>query len=74
MTTHLIGGDVTARAQSKALAPAELEQQINPKLKQRMHEFQLQEFLETVESTQCADKWNRGGWHTGDESRTRRKR
>jgi hypothetical protein len=74
ITTHLTSGAVTAHAQSKAVASADLEQRFNPKLKQRMHELQLEEFLETVKSTQCADDWNRGGWHTGDECRAPRKR
>jgi hypothetical protein len=49
-------------------------QRINPMFMQGSYEFQLEEFLERVERTQCADEWNRGGWHTGDESRARRKR
>jgi hypothetical protein len=55
IATNLISGTVTVRAQSKAEALAEVEQQINPKLRQEGYEFQLVEFLETVEKIQCAD-------------------
>jgi hypothetical protein len=55
ITTSLIGGAVTNSPQSKAEALAELEQRINPKLKQGIYEFHLEEFLEIVEGTQCAD-------------------
>jgi ubiquinone biosynthesis protein COQ9 len=49
----LISGTVTVKAQSKAEALAEVEQRINPKLRQEGYEFQL-EFLETVERAQSA--------------------
>ncbi len=52
---NLIGGTVTVRAQSEARALAEVEQRINPKLRQDGYEFQRMEFLEIVQRTQCAD-------------------
>jgi hypothetical protein len=46
IATNLISGTVTVRAESNAEALAEVEQRINPKLKQEGYEFQLVEFLE----------------------------
>src|ERR1700732_1036265 len=57
ITTHLISGGVTARAQSKAGVLPEVDKGINPKLTQVIYEFQLQEFLETLVRTQSADEW-----------------
>jgi hypothetical protein len=50
-----IGGAATVRAQSKARGLAEVEQRINPTLRQYGYEFQLVEFLETVQTTECVD-------------------
>ncbi len=48
LAKNLTGGTVTVRAQSKARTLAEVEQRINPKLRQDRYEFQLVEFLKTV--------------------------
>jgi hypothetical protein len=48
-------GTAIVRALSKARAPAEVEQRINPKVKQNGREFQLVEFLEIAPRTQCVD-------------------
>jgi hypothetical protein len=42
------------RARRNAKVPAMAGQRINPKLKQEDHKFQLKEFLEIMERTQCA--------------------
>jgi hypothetical protein len=55
IATNLISGTVTLRAESKAEVLAEVEQRINPKLRQVSYEFQLEEFLETLERIPCAD-------------------
>jgi hypothetical protein len=52
---NLVGGTVTVRAQSKARALVEVAQRINPLLKQDRYEFQLVEFLEIAQRTQCVD-------------------
>jgi hypothetical protein len=52
---NLVGGIATVRAQSNARALAEVAQRINPALKQDRYEFQLVEFLEIVQRTQCVD-------------------
>ena len=43
LATNLISGTVTVRPQSKAEAHAEVEQRINPKLRQEGYEFQVEE-------------------------------
>jgi hypothetical protein len=53
--TNLISGSATVLARSKAGALAEVQQRINPKLRQEICEFRLEEFLKTVERTRCAD-------------------
>src|SRR5882762_791730 len=55
LATNLIVGTVTVRAQSKARTLAEVEQRIDPKLRQDRYEFQLVEFLETVQRTESVD-------------------
>ncbi len=52
---NLTCGTVTVRALSKARTLAEVEQGINPKLRQDRYEFQLVEFLETVQRTESVD-------------------
>jgi hypothetical protein len=51
MATNLTSGAVAVCARYKAEALAEVQQQIDPKLRQEGYEIQL-EFLETVELTQ----------------------
>ncbi len=55
IATNLSRQTVLIRAGCNAKAPGVVERRINPKLRQRIYEFQLEEFLETVERTQCAD-------------------
>jgi len=48
-------GTVTVRAQSKARTLAEVARRINPNRRQDRYEFQLVEFLETVQRTESVD-------------------
>lgn len=57
IATNLISGTASVLAQYKAGALAEIQLRINPKVRQDSYEFQLDEFLETVERTQCTDVW-----------------
>jgi len=52
---NLTCGTVTVRAQSKARTLAEVEQGITQSLRQDRYEFQLVEFLETVQRTESVD-------------------
>ena len=55
IATNLVIGTATLLAQCKAGALADVQQRIKPKPRQDTYEFQLEEFLETVEGTRCAD-------------------
>ena len=55
IATNLIRETLIIRAGWNAVAPAVVGQRINPKFMQGLYEFQLEEFLETLEKTQCAD-------------------
>lgn len=65
IATNLISGTLTVSAQSKAETLVKVEQEINPKLRQRGYEFQL-EFLETVERAQSACRLNPRGLPSGN--------
>jgi hypothetical protein len=55
LATNLISGAATVLAQYQAGSLAEVQQRIIPKLRQDSYEFQLDEFIETVEGTPGTD-------------------
>jgi hypothetical protein len=55
LATNLISRTATVLALHQAGSLAEVQQRIIPKLRQDGYEFQLEEFIETVEGTQGPD-------------------
>lgn len=55
LATNLSSGTATVLAQYQAGALAEIQRRIIPKLRQDSYEFQLDEFIETVEGTPGTD-------------------
>lgn len=55
LATNLSSGTATVLAQYQAGALGEAQQRIIPKLRQDSYEFQLDEFIETVEGTPGTD-------------------